>query len=462
MTGAAVILCGWLMIERRLNFDEWLLVRSSWLIAADTKGNIPFFMPLTAALSTVHDRVPAPSTLLLALRCAAFTLITLCLLFAFRQHEQDRATRALALLLTLSSGVFLAHGFELRYDIVILTAWLVAWGLAARTRPGVTTALAWGLLAALLAVHHTKGLFYAACLVVLVTPAMWRLRRPSAAFWLSMTAALLAWLAWLLWSQHWPEAWRLYREFATLGVQHDRQTAWTTLTPRVRTDMTWWLLTGFAGLSLILRLRRGELRPSHQAWWVMPPVVFIALHPHPWDYLLAPIIPFLALMAARELVHLARQHVSWPASTRVMLGAMIVAALGGPHVLHTVAARGHLDRQTLNLAHELKQDGDHVLDPSGALYMMAPASPDWYRDTLWSSSTPTTTPAAAWERASIVVETYRLKWITPEWAEELSKHHVRACGWLWIRQDDPRLSSFRARCPPSVDHQLLNYWERAS
>lgn len=453
-----VLLTAFVLVGRRANFDEWLVLRASWLITDGQPGNVPFLMPLTAALGSVLNSTLAPSEAFGWLRWGTVALVLLCLYFAIHRHAPDGPTRSLALVLTLSSGAFFSHGFEFRYDIVILCCWLMAWGLIAR--PNAHTPVLLGLLAATLAMHHTKGLFYAACLGLICLMGPGSMRRKAGLFAIGFLPLSAAWGGWLHQHQKVQEAWDVYRQFATLGVSHKRVPAWQSLYPRLAADALWWLLICSAGCSRLIRQPRPPLSPS--AWMAMTPIAFILLHPQPWDYLLAPLIPFLALMASLEARHWLGQRTSGWRTRDLGICLVFAGAPGVTTALNTWNARGANDLQILDLVKQVQRSDDRALDPSGALFMVPATDRDWYRDTLWQSADPATDWNAQWDKATYVVASYRLKWIDPDWQTRLQKKHKAACGWLWMKQNDPRLHHVEARCPTLPEPQLLNYWERAN
>lgn len=458
--GLLVLASAAVITGRTVNFDEWLVLKASWLIAAEQNGNIPFLMPLTALMGWPTHAGFAPSALISGLRVGTFVLVFSCLWFAVRRHSPDQLTARLALALTLSSGAFFSHGFEFRYDVVILCCWLTAWGYAAR--PGTFTALWFGALAATLAAHHTKGLFYAAWLGLAAIMLPGPFKRHALSFSTGFALVGAGWVGWLIQQEQLDAAWEVYRQFAALGVEHERASAWASLQPRLAADKFWWALVIGAFASRLMRLHRSP--PEASDWMILPPLLFTLLHPHPWDYLLAPLVPFLAMHTAREAVHrLSQWKTATPLNHWVGCGMLLVLTMWAQTAWHSWQARSAADLHTLDLAQQVMQRNDRVLDPTGALYMMQPPSSDWYRDTLWQhASAPSPSPHSHWSQATFIVASYRLRWVSPTWESALQASHRPACGWLWMRKDDARLNEVAAKCPSDTSPYLRNYWERAN
>lgn len=453
-TGLFLLLACALAIGRTINFDEWLVLRSGWLLSTGQNSNIPFLMPMTALVGHLASGDALPSTLVPALRIAALTLVLSSLFFGIHRQTRDPFTVCLALLLTMTSGAFYTHAIEFRYDLVILFCWLSAWGLLAQ--PGPRTALWLGMLSAILAMHHTKGLFYAAWLGVATLAFLPRSPTTWKGFLLGLAVTTMVWVTALLARGQTHQAWQVYEQFATLGVTHQRVSAWQSLHPRLAADGAWWAL--ILALLIIRRVRHTHWRPSPTTTLALAPLAFILLHPHPWDYLVAPLVPFLALVAAQEASHWMNFKGHHLALKWRLTALVCVALLGSNTLMHSRAARNAADLQVLDATQRLMQAGDRVLDPSGALYMGPPTETAWYRDTLWPENGAT----PDWSRVTWVVASYRLTWVDPQWERILPKHHRQVCGWLWMHEDDARLEAMRAACTMSPSNRLSNHWERAN
>lgn len=454
LTGVLLLPACALALGRTVNFDEWLVLRSAWLLSTGHDSNIPFLMPMTALIGQLASSEYLPSLLVPALRMAAFALVLSSLLFGICRQTRDTFTVCLAVLLTMASGAFYTHAIEFRYDLVILCCWLSAWGLLAQ--PGPRTALWLGILSAILATHHTKGLFYAAWLGAVSLAFLPRSTTTWKSFVLGFALTTMLWVTFLLAQGHAHQAWQVYEQFATLGATHPRVSAWQSLHPRLAADGAWWLL--ILVLLIIGKVRHRRWAPSPSAALAIAPLAFILLHPHPWDYLIAPLVPFLALVAAQEVSHWVnfkgRQFaLRWGPATLVC-----IALLSANTLMHSHASRNAADLQVLDATQRLMRTGDRVLDPSGVLYMVQPTDTAWYRDTLW----PGNAAAPDWSRATWVVASYRLKWVDPQWERNLSTHHRQACGWLWLHENDMRLKDMRAACTTPPKHRLANHWERAN
>ena len=442
---------------RRLNFDEWLVLRSGWLIATHEDSHLHFLMPWTwfaGQITLSSDNVTLPVTFLRALISTA-TLGALWL--ALKANLDNRQQALCAFLLTLSCGAFVAHATEIRYDAVILTTWLSAWGLIARPTPARLFAL--GMLIAVLATHHTKGLFLAGSLL---TYALVQTRQSQHHAWrqilLGMLPPTVIWLGILIYQNALAEAVALYVQFAQLAHELTHVSTWEALGPRIILDWPWWffvLLTCTTGLRHMLY----EVRIRHTLFFALTPTAFVLLHPRPWDYMLAPLIPMMASLSTASMSalfsrnqHLAQRH------RLASLIIVLLVAFGIQSHVHALRSTHHTDLQALQLLNRMQTPEDRVLDPSGAVYFIRPATPEWYLDGLFRDrlSAGTWRPDAATD-ASIVVDSYRLRWL-PTTRQRLSQSYAPVCQWIWLRHDDPRIRPMRRACAAHQPTPLRNYW----
>jgi hypothetical protein len=367
---------------RRLNFDEWLVLRSGWLIVTHEDSRLHFLMPWTwfaGQIALLSGNVTLPVTFL---RAMISTATLGALWFALKANLDNREQALYAFLLTLSCGAFVAHATEIRYDAVILTTWLAAWGLIARPTPARLFAL--GMLIAVLATHHTKGLFLAGNLL---TYALVQTRQSQRHAWrqilIGMLPPTVIWLGILTYQNALAEAIALYAQFAQLAHELTHASAWEALGPRISLDWPWW---GFVLLTCTIGLRHVlyKVRIRHTLFFALTPAAFVLLHPRPWEYMLAPLIPMMASLsiACMSALFLRHQHLAQRHNLAALIIVLLVA-LGAQSHVHALRSTRHADMLALQLLNRMQTPEDRVLDPSGAVYFIKPATPEWYLDGLF-------------------------------------------------------------------------------
>jgi hypothetical protein len=446
---------------RRPNFDEWLVLRSGWLMASHEPSNLHFLMPWTWMAGQLGSHIQSATALIATLRLMTTLAVLTTLWWALREQHRSRNQALQAYVLTLSCGAFIGHGIEFRYDAVVLWSWLAAWGLLACPTP--TKFVALGALIVVLALHQTKGAFFAVSLLAVTwlsarqsCPAIWRR--------LLMGALIpaMAW-CWLLTDQGLLlEQLAVYAQFAGLRAELGGPT-WTDLMAQLQNDAWWWLLMAASAALSISRWHRD--RSLHITLLLgLTPAMFMVLHPRPWPYMLAPCIPFIASLSVASLNSLTLQE----PRKRLHAYGLAVACLGlavfsVQNHLHALQASGRSDLKALDLLRAVQTPHDRVLDPSGAAYFIKPIAPDWYLDGLFrhrlAQEAWQPAPANSPELPSIVVRTYRLDWIPSFSADMVHRHYEQACHWIWFRKGDARTHILQKNCPADGEELLLNYWQ---
>lgn len=446
---------------RRLNFDEWLVLRTGWLMASHEPSNLHFLMPWTWLVGQLSILVQSVPALTLALRLTTALAVLTTLWWALRAQQKCRYAALQAYVLTLSCGAFIGHGIEIRYDAVILWSWLAAWGLLARPTPGRMVAL--GALITVLLLHQTKGVFFAMsllCCAWLSTRTSPHPMRRHLVIGALIPGAV--WFGALVAQGLLTEQIAIYDQFARIRTEHGNP-MWADLMAQLSNDWAWWLLVATPAVLVLLKKHRS---PTTHVTLILglTPVAFIALHPHPWPYMLTPCVPFFASLCTNALDSISPQQTkarSWLVC--VLTGCLGLALLSAQKHLHALQADGRSDLQALEVLRAAQVPQDQVLDPSGAAYFIRPMAPDWYLDGLFrhrlAHGTWHPAPSGSSPLPSIVVRSYRLDWIVSFPASEISRHYEQACHWIWIRKGDPRAQLMRNKCPSEGEESLLNYWQ---
>jgi len=442
---AGLAACNFLGIAltRALNFDESLALRAGWLLWERLPARPHFLMPWTLAMGLAAQSSLDPGVLLPLLRAAAAVGMLGALGWCLSRSATDQGEAALAALLTLCNGAFLLSGLELRYDLAVTLAWLLAFSLL--SRPDRRGAAALGMLAALLALHHWKGVCYGGALTLI---AGWTLRRDRRALgWLVGAAltTLLLWAGLVVALGMGDELLALYVDFAQVSLDAKRVAPWEALGPRLLADLPWWLA---ALPGLVLALRRADPLARLAAAFAAVPLGFALIHPNAWDYMLAPVAPFAALLAARGwLPILRRARRAWPAGL-VLGGLLLGTAL--PASIRAWQSPLRPQVEALRLLRAEARPGETVFDPAGLAWFLPPSEPEWYLDTLfrpalergdWMADSVQGRVRADW-----LIYSYRLEWLPKTTTGSLIDGYSQACGGVWLRTGDERLPRLSAAC----------------
>lgn len=448
-----------LSLTRRLNFDEPLALRAGWLALEGIDARPAFVMPWTLWLGALGHLLADPGAVILAGRLSALLLVGGAFGLAARAAGLGRLGVALAVILCVGQASFIVHGLEFRYDAAILGGLLL--GLAALLRASPRADLALGAVAGWLALHHLKGAFFAAALLIIAGAARGRglsLRRVglglglAALTWAGLLSALGLWGAWG----------RSLDEFIGLAGS-GRSDPVEALLWVLRRDLGWWLLV-LAGL-LTLALRRP--RPLDERILLALGLVaagFPLLHPRPWSYMLALPAPFFALLLARVGEGLPAGRARWAALGVVGIAGIVQDYQGGAiwtQLRRGLRADGQEAVACMRVARAELDPGLEVFDPSGLLWFARPCVPDWYLDTLFAQgladgSWMPELSAGLPTQCAVVVQTYRLNMLSDELRAALAAERV-AVGPLWLLPDEPRLDGLRAR--PELERLSLESYK---
>lgn len=446
---------------RRPNFDEWLVLRSGWLMASHEPSNLHFLMPWTWLAGQLSKLVHSAPVLIASLRLVTAAAVLTTLWWALREQHQSRDRALQAYVLTLSCGAFIGYSVEFRYDAVVLWSLLAAWGLLAHPTPRKMTVL--GALIAVLALHQTKGLFFA---ITLIVSTLVVARNSTLAVGRSLLMGALipgALWCWVLIDQGLLiEQLAVYKQFARLRTELGAPT-WTNLLAQLHNDAGWWLLMTAA--AVLTMSRAHQSRATNTTLMLgLAPLMFILLHPRPWPYMLAPCAPLLASLCTSGLNSFGRKAAAQSLDFHILsAGCIVLAAFSMPNHIHALQASGRGDLQTLELLRAVQTHRDRVLDPSGSVYFIIPIAPDWYLDGLFrhrmTQGAWHPAPSDSAQLPSIVVRSYRLDWITAFPADLIHRNYEQACHWIWLRRGDPRTQIMREKCPIKGEDTLLNYWQ---
>lgn len=447
---------------RQLNFDECLALRAGYLIWAGEPGEPPFVMPWTILVGGIAHLLPDPAWAVRALRLLAAAGVALAWWQLLRSLEIGPLGRLATSAWLLANGVWLSHGFELRYDTALVLLLLAACVLSLET--GRPRAL--GATLALLGLHHLKGLGLAVGWVVLLAlDPRWRegprWRRLAAGAGLT----LLGWTGVLLlagWGGLWLES---QRGFLAQMAEAARVPRSASLGPVLLQDAGWWVVG--AGTLLLLIASAERVRTEERlafrllAGAILLSVLFWWLHPRPWAYLAALPAPLLAastgLLLRRGSRRLALLSGLALLGLVLQLGAGVRPAAAwaraimsplSPQLELLVRLRAHLGR------------GDRVLDPAGFAYFAPGCVRQWYLDTLfaervargeWMAELGEGLPS----ECTIAVSTYRLAWLPPAAQRELrERFRSLPAGLAWPR--DRPVPAPLARLPGNG--RVENFW----
>lgn len=456
---------------RQLNFDEWLVLRTGWLLQNNVASGLHFMMPYTYMCGYLANHISV-NACILALRLAVAIALLSTIFWTFSQVIRNRLATAIALLFCLTNGAFVSHAFEFRYDAVILCCWLLAWGISQSSLHHRAAIL--GVIVGVLTCHHLKGMFFAGLLSILVMTNLCLRRRELVIFISTAGATLLAWAGYLTMANLLHEQLAFYKQFLSLSSATTGVGILESLGDRLKTDSAWWKLS--LACCAVHAWRWRPTRGSFGLYMGVVPIFFIALHPRPWDYMLAPIIPFVAVSAALGFLKFWTTIISRassialairyrPAITWTLIALSLFPLTTGTQS-YTLALETNFRDETALLSQfrQIMRNDDRVLDPTGALYFVAPFDTEWYLDTLFlpqlRSNHWMTATITQGEAATVVVNSYRKNWLPQVLRARLEETHEPACGWLWLRKSDVRLKLLRNVCPQPESRYLVNYWGR--
>ncbi len=400
LVAAALVLTAWanLAVTRRLNFDEALALRSGYWAFGDVPSSPPFWMPFVLMVGSLGRLVNDPGTVFVLARLISLGLVTAS--GALLVRSRGLLAGAVFALLCLTQSEFVAHGFEFRYDAAILSGLML--GALCLERGSTRAFLALGVLVAWLAAHHLKGLYFAASLGALgvlaavtskseVSVKLLRLAGGflgAAALWLALTAALGG-------LHDLSSTYSFFYRVSRVEVPYARPGV--VLAPSLSWNPAWWAAV-LASLVLVVgsvvRQPLAKLTRDRRIWPVLIACVglaFVALHPRPWQYMLAVPVPFLSLVIV-DAAPIARRSLSTVraralAAVAAALAVVALQLLGDSQPWepfeHAASAPRASEVATLRLTKSLVAPSDRVLDPSGLVYFTPSCSAEWYTDSLF-------------------------------------------------------------------------------
>ena len=462
-------------IVRRLNFDESLALRAGWLLVQKIPAEPDFLMPWTLALGYLGSWVHDPGAVFLIARLATVALVGTAGAWALAQRTTARTAR-LAGAICLAQATVAVHALEFRYDAAILAGWLVGYGLLVRRSRHNHLWL--GVVVAWLAAHHLKGLFFALALLgpgLVVAAAAERSRwRKVGQLVGGAIAGTTAWIGLVATRGNLSEFTGVYTTFAGLaGGAVERVPPWTSLAEPLARDAAWWLAaTAALGVTLatIVRSRARGAVGDPETWatlFALVPLAFIALHPHPWAYMLALPAPFLALILARRGQDAVRRSPGWavPAVLAGFIAAQVVVGGGPPLKAYSDSLNAPRTQQveTLRALRRASRPGDRILDPSGLAWFLPPCSRQWYVDTLFQHQAADT----GWmvelvtedlTKCPWMLNTYRIRALPGDIQQRLGGEYVLLPGGLAMYRRDHRLPEAPPPTQGLAKSQLQSFW----
>ncbi len=482
LLAAAPFLLAWLhlALTRRLNFDEALALRAGYWTLEHAPSSPPFEMPFTLGLGGLAHLVANPGTVFVLSRCVVVAGLIAGAVSVLR--SRGLVASACFVLLCLLQGDFVSHGFEFRYDAALIIGLLLALGCLERARPRDFLHL--GMVTAWLAAHHLKGLYYAACLASfsLVKLAVdSQERRPKArSLATGFAVVALAWLALVLVAGKPSELLTTYSLFYRLSrLQFPDGGARVVLEPSFAHNPAWWFIAGASVVVVLVTLARRPLTEAARdrrlgaVLFALASLVFLALHPRPWQYMVALPVPFLALTIL-EAAHIVRHRLrpSLLALGLVVVGLMqwqLTEARPLASYQRGWEAPAAPEVASLQLLRRLTSPSERVLDPSGLAYFAPSCGSEWYADALffqWARQGAWMTALAPPELATCrwALHTYRLRMLPEAARSSVEKHFIplEGGGGILVRRDHATeaLAAREHLTPPTSlpQRELENFW----
>ncbi len=468
LAGVLALVFVFLAAWRRLNFDEALVLRAGVLELAGADTAPAFLMPWTLAVGALAAAVGDPGRLFLLARLAAAVPVLALLAVAFLRSGLSGTRLAAAGALTLAQAAFVAHGFEFRYDTAILLGLLaVTAALASADRPWPALA---GVALAWLALHHLKGLYFAAVLSIWAVAVLRRRRGALGRCAAAAAGLMLVWgigLASAGLGGRWLET---LRQFGALSREVSRVSLAESLGAVFARDLAWWMLALGGLVAVFGAARRAALGPGERALLLpaFAALLLVVLHPHAWAYMLALPAPFLAGLVALQWPRVGER----PGGRRLWFAAGAFGLLLQVAVLHRspvapwrngLAAPRAPIVEVLRGLRAAARPGERVLDPAGLVYFLPPCNREWYVDGLfaekvrrgtWMSELAKGLPAdCTW-----VVATYRLQAVPPAVLEVVRGEFRFFPSGIGLRFPDPAGSARSTLAPLDREAVLDNYW----
>lgn len=468
---AALLAAAFLSVSatRRLHFDEALLLRAGWLLTGHVPASPPFAMPATLAAGAAARAIEDPGALFLVLRIVTSLSVLAALAWAARRGCASVGQAAAAVVLTLLSYTFVAHGIEFRYDAAILVGLLAAFVLVVRARPADFALL--GGTAAFVAAHHVKGLLLGGAVLAFGVARAGGDRRKLARLLLGAGGAAAAWLLLAAAGGILPDVVATDVFFSRLGASVARLWPWQSpLGATFGRDLAFWL----AALAAVVGVIRDLVRLRPRAWREEPDVwllLFLAVtlgfpfvHPMPWPYMLALPVPFAAILVVRRSAVWARGRARFPALAAVA-AAICVQTFAAQHPVGeaywaSLAAPRAPEVDALRLLRRVASPSERIFDPSGLAYFLPPCTSDWYIDSLFRDGARAGTwmagvPALQPESCPWVLFSYRLDMLPFAAKARLAAGWERRAWGLGLRRGDPRLADLP---PPRRDDEITTFW----
>lgn len=473
--GAGAIVLAVLVIllvaaTRQLNFDESLALHSGWLYVTGSMNGLGFLMPVVLLIGSFAWLIPDPAVVLTGLRFLVVLSMGLVFLAAKIHMKLPLTFFVIWVLFTLSNGAFLTHALEFRYDWAILVSWIGAFILIAG-RSQIKYILL-GVICAWLLFHHLKGVFYAGWLYLFVMVAIYldgtvaSRTRSWVQLNVSLVAFVTAWILIVLSLGRMEDLINLYIRFFELSREVVVEQSFSHVLYRLQKDAWWWVLSAI-GMAFILVSRRHSPEILWAIVFAAVPAVFVVLHPLPWAYLIAPIVPFVAFITVTSIYQLLvwssrkgaqiRPGLVVVLATLVFLAATLKEAIpqyqdnwlpGTASVLRVIKAHA--------------KAGDTVVDPSGTVYFIQPVHPEWYSDTLfrelakqelWQKSLEHSVSLADW-----ALNSHRLGWLTDGATVRVQEQMPVVCGPVRMRAEDPRYDTLKEGCEIQHMDQIESNW----
>ena len=412
-------------INRALNFDESLALKSGWLAIQEIPSEPRFIMPFTLLLGLIGTAVDDPATVFLLCRIASIALALggIALLARFIHNETKRNFTLLLIALLFSNATFIIHGFEFRYDTAILSLLLIIFCSGYR----LTRKTSWitGACIALLQMHHLKGVFFSGGIIISILLLNLDSREKPRLILNLILAWSLTWTAWILVLKQngaLTEFLYMYFDFFNLANSGEKLASPGILLLAMEKDYAWWFCAIFAAACTIVFMR--SRLATAATFYIIINIAFWYTHPHPWPYMLALAVPFFAILTI-ELIH---HH---PRLSAAIAATAIICQTIYPPSQNIVRAHSRIAHTTNNdqvetLRHLKKyaQKEDKIIDPSGLAYFIPPINSQWYSDTLFAREAQN----GKWMRSTSIESIKNTRWLIVSYRLKYMPHYSSIVG----------------------------------
>jgi hypothetical protein len=465
MSIVVIVLCVFIVsVTRQLNFDESLALRTGWLYNNSIQTGLSFNMPIIWGIGYIAGNIDDPGVVIIALRIIVFFSLLAAFIYVRYRLKLPLIYTLFWITFCFANGAFLTHATEFRYDWAILIAWLIAFSFVSNRSKYSYVFL--GLIFSWLLLHHLKGIFYAVWLYIFTLSAIYfdsnKQRKALIEFHSASIILILIWLFAMAALNRIDDLLNFYIQFKQLASDVAFEDRTSKIIQRLSKDYVWWMLallsTCFAVYSLNL---------SRYLLWSMlftlAPISFILIHPLPWAYLVAAVVPFLAFIMAWQIYNI---YLRFPEQIGVKILCFCCVIIFATFASKEVALQYQVDNlstaiQSLRLLKSHASIDDKIVDPSGTAYFLKPAHSDWYIDKLFRELA----KQGRWQKdidksildADWALNTYRLYWLSEDAIKAVEQQFPLVCGPLRLRKDSLKQQIINSKCT-ILKNEIYSVW----